>query len=35
MQQGQFFSASAVACTVENEALTGLAQFKDKASLAG
>ena len=32
-RQMQFFYASAVACTVDNEALTCMAQLKDKASL--
>lgn len=33
-RQMQFFYASAVACTVENEALTVMAQLKDKTSLS-
>ena len=31
-RQMQFFYASAVACTVKNEALTVMAQLKDKTS---
>jgi len=31
--QMQFFYTSAVALTVENEALTGMAQLQDKTSL--